>query len=157
MVRSNLLLDLAMITRACRRCPNHVKLLHGTSISRANSQVALKPQKPYYVTSPIFYVNAGLLAISLLFLKTKSRIVPHIGHLYSMVVADILARWEFLRNPFRDILYTTGTDEHGLKIQQAAKSQQMLPSELSDVTSQRFKVSSTSCSTVYVAHDCYRT
>ncbi|KAG8808098.1 methionyl-tRNA synthetase [Serendipita sp. 399] len=80
-------------------------------------------QKPYYVTSPIFYVNAA----------------PHIGHLYSIVIADIFARWEKMRNPSRTVLYTTGTDEHGLKIQQAAKAQGLSPLQLSDLTSQRFR------------------
>jgi methionyl-tRNA synthetase len=67
-------------------------------------------------------------------------VVPHIGHLYSTVIADILARWEMIRNPFRQVLYTTGTDEHGLKIQQAAKEAGISPLELCDSTSQRFKV-----------------
>lgn len=80
-------------------------------------------QKPYYVTSPIFYVNAA----------------PHIGHLYSTVIADILARWQQIRNPTRPALYTTGTDEHGLKIQQAAKARGQSPRELCDSTSQFFR------------------
>ncbi|KAG9053155.1 methionyl-tRNA synthetase [Serendipita sp. 407] len=91
--------------------------------SNIASGVVYTSQKPYYVTSPIFYVNAA----------------PHIGHLYSTVVADIFARWAKMRNPSRPILYTTGTDEHGLKIQQAAKSQGMSPLKLSDMTSQRFR------------------
>lgn len=93
------------------------------SIGQVASPLAATTQKPYYVTSPIFYVNAA----------------PHIGHLYSMVVADIFARWEKLRNPSRITLFTTGTDEHGLKIQQAATSQNLSPLQLADATSERFR------------------
>ncbi|KAJ5675636.1 methionine--tRNA ligase [Penicillium macrosclerotiorum] len=61
------------------------------------------PKKPYYVTTPIFYVNAA----------------PHVGHLYTMVIADILKRWQVLLGN-ADAQLLTGTDEHGMKIQQAA-------------------------------------
>ncbi|PKY02113.1 methionine-tRNA synthetase [Aspergillus campestris IBT 28561] len=79
----------------------------------ARSGVAVSPRrfatttseakKPYYVTTPIFYVNAA----------------PHVGHLYTMVIADILKRWRTL-NGATDAQLLTGTDEHGMKIQQAA-------------------------------------
>ncbi|KAJ5731227.1 Methionyl-tRNA synthetase [Penicillium malachiteum] len=62
-----------------------------------------KLEKPYYVTTPIFYVNAA----------------PHVGHLYTMVIADILKRWQVLLGN-TDAQLLTGTDEHGMKIQQAA-------------------------------------
>ncbi|KAJ5045693.1 methionyl-tRNA synthetase [Penicillium rubens] len=68
--------------------------------------VATTPQrsnKPYYVTTPIFYVNAA----------------PHVGHLYTMVIADIMKRWQVLLGN-TDAQLLTGTDEHGMKIQQAA-------------------------------------
>ncbi|KAJ5763301.1 hypothetical protein N7533_001982 [Penicillium manginii] len=61
------------------------------------------PKKPYYVTTPIFYVNAA----------------PHVGHLYTMVMADILKRWQVLLGD-SDAQLLTGTDEHGMKIQRAA-------------------------------------
>ncbi|GCC30362.1 methionine--tRNA ligase, mitochondrial-like [Chiloscyllium punctatum] len=57
---------------------------------------------PSLITTPIFYVNAS----------------PHIGHLYSAVLADALYRSKVLRG--HEVKFTTGTDEHGLKIQQAA-------------------------------------
>uniref|UniRef100_M4BFE3 methionine--tRNA ligase n=1 Tax=Hyaloperonospora arabidopsidis (strain Emoy2) TaxID=559515 RepID=M4BFE3_HYAAE len=57
-----------------------------------------------FITTPIFYVNAA----------------PHIGHVHSAVLADALARWHQLKKC--DVLFTTGTDEHGLKIQEAAES-----------------------------------
>ncbi|KAN0075638.1 tRNA synthetases class I (M) domain containing protein [Elaphomyces granulatus] len=61
------------------------------------------PRKQYYVTTPIFYVNAA----------------PHVGHLYSMVIADVLKRWQVLLGN-TDAQLLTGTDEHGMKIQRAA-------------------------------------
>ncbi|BCS24080.1 methionine--tRNA ligase MSM1 [Aspergillus puulaauensis] len=61
--------------------------------------------KPYYITTPIFYVNAA----------------PHVGHLYTMVIADVLKRWRTLVGDSEAQLLT-GTDEHGMKIQQAAIS-----------------------------------
>ncbi|CAE6514677.1 unnamed protein product [Rhizoctonia solani] len=80
--------------------------------------------KPYFVTTPIFYPNAD----------------PHIGHLYSMVLADILARYSRLRHPLREVVFSTGTDEHGLKIQRAARNEGISPEELCDRLSLRFKV-----------------
>ncbi|XP_030621317.1 methionine--tRNA ligase, mitochondrial [Chanos chanos] len=58
---------------------------------------------PFYITTPIFYVNAS----------------PHIGHMYSAVTADYLHRYKILRGCHS--MFSTGTDEHGLKIQQAAE------------------------------------
>lgn len=62
----------------------------------------LQSSKPHYITTPIFYVNAS----------------PHIGHVYSAVTADCLHRYKLLKG--FDSRLATGTDEHGLKIQQAA-------------------------------------
>ncbi|KAF2090795.1 methionyl-tRNA synthetase [Saccharata proteae CBS 121410] len=59
-------------------------------------------EKPFYITTPIFYVNAA----------------PHVGHLSTMVLADVLKRWQLLRG--KQAILATGTDEHGLKIQQAS-------------------------------------
>ncbi|CAO3651666.1 unnamed protein product [Cunninghamella blakesleeana] len=74
-----------------------------------------------YITTPIYYVNA----------------VPHIGHLYSSVIADTLKRYYALKG-FEATL-TTGTDEHGLKIQQAAVKNNCTPIELCDRVSGSFK------------------
>ncbi|XP_074071493.1 methionine--tRNA ligase, mitochondrial [Macrotis lagotis] len=73
-------------------------------------------------TTPIFYVNAA----------------PHIGHLYSALLADALARYRRLRAgpPVR---LSTGTDEHGLKIQQAAAAAGVAPAELCDRVSAQFR------------------
>ena len=61
--------------------------------------------KPYFITTPIFYVNAK----------------PHLGHVYSVLLADAQNRFQKLRKDSSgQTLFSTGTDEHGLKIQQAA-------------------------------------
>ncbi|KIK67088.1 hypothetical protein GYMLUDRAFT_257036 [Collybiopsis luxurians FD-317 M1] len=79
--------------------------------------------KPWYITTPIFYPNA----------------VPHIGHLYSLVTADIFARYNSLKNPSRPVLFVTGTDEHGLKIQKAAFDKGLHPKEFCNTISQQFR------------------
>jgi methionyl-tRNA synthetase len=68
----------------------------------------------YYVTTPIYYVND----------------VPHIGHSYTTIAADVLAR--FWRSAGRDVRFLTGTDEHGIKIVKAAAEKGMAPQELAD-------------------------
>ncbi|KAF4977678.1 hypothetical protein FZEAL_5818, partial [Fusarium zealandicum] len=78
-------------------------------------------EKPYYVTTPIFYVNAA----------------PHIGHLYTMILADVLKRWQQLKG--KEALLCTGTDEHGMKIQQAATKEGMLPKEFCDNNAGKFR------------------
>ncbi|KAF8076974.1 tRNA synthetases class I (M)-domain-containing protein [Lyophyllum atratum] len=79
--------------------------------------------KPYYITTPIFYPNA----------------VPHIGHLYSLVVADIFARYQRLLEPNRPVQFLAGTDEHGLKIQKAAQAKGLAPKEFCDELSSQFR------------------
>jgi methionyl-tRNA synthetase len=77
--------------------------------------------RPFYVTTPIYYVND----------------VPHIGHAYTTVAGDVLTRWRRLWGD--DVLYLTGTDEHGLKIKQAAEAEGISPKELADRNSERFE------------------
>ncbi len=77
--------------------------------------------RPFYVTTPIYYVND----------------VPHIGHAYTTVAGDVLTRWRRLCGD--DVVYLTGTDEHGLKIQQAADAAGITPKELADRNSERFR------------------
>ncbi|ROW11751.1 hypothetical protein VPNG_05651 [Cytospora leucostoma] len=87
----------------------------------ATESAAGPDTKPYYVTTPIFYVNAS----------------PHVGHMYSMVLADVLKRWHALKG--QKSLLLTGTDEHGMKVQQAAANNDTLPKEWCDLQSERFK------------------
>ncbi|HUT56466.1 MAG TPA: methionine--tRNA ligase [Phycisphaerae bacterium] len=68
----------------------------------------------YYVTTPIYYVND----------------VPHIGHSYTTIAADVLAR--FFRAAGRDVHFLTGTDEHGIKIVKAAAARGVSPRQLAD-------------------------
>ncbi|MEO7196945.1 MAG: class I tRNA ligase family protein [Solirubrobacterales bacterium] len=75
----------------------------------------------YYVTTPIYYVNAQ----------------PHLGHAYSTIGADILAR--HMRQRGEDVFFLTGTDEHGEPVAQAAKRLGVSPRELADQNSQRFR------------------
>jgi methionyl-tRNA synthetase len=66
--------------------------------------------------------------------------VPHIGHLYTLVTTDILARHARLSRPDGNVYFLTGTDEHGLKIQRAAEAQDLKPLEFCDRISDRFRV-----------------
>ena len=59
--------------------------------------------KKFYITTPIYYPSGK----------------PHMGHAYSSIVADIFARFKRLEN--YNVLFLTGTDEHGQKIQKEAK------------------------------------
>ncbi len=68
----------------------------------------------YYVTTPIYYVNDS----------------PHIGHAYTTIAADVLAR--YWRAAGRDVRFQTGTDEHGIKIVKAAGEKGVTPQELAD-------------------------
>jgi len=75
----------------------------------------------FYVTTPIYYVNDA----------------PHIGHAYTTVIADALARWHRLLG--EDVHFLTGTDEHGLKVQRAAEANGVTPREWADRTVERFR------------------
>jgi len=75
----------------------------------------------YYVTTPIYYVNADL----------------HIGGAYTTVAADALARYNRLKG--RKTLFLTGSDEHGQKIEQVAAERGITPRELADQVVGRFK------------------
>lgn len=62
---------------------------------------------------------------------------PHIGHLYSMVLADVIKRWQQING--RDAYLCTGTDEHGMKIQRAAAKEGVPPKEFCDSNSNKFR------------------
>lgn len=76
---------------------------------------------PFFVTTPIFYVNGE----------------PHIGHAYTCVAADALAR--FARLDGRDVHFLTGTDEHGQKVEKAARDAGLAPQEFCDRISAKFR------------------
>jgi len=75
----------------------------------------------YYLTTPIYYVNDA----------------PHIGHAYTTVNCDAIARWHRLLGD--ETFFLTGTDEHGLNVQRAAEAQGLAPKELADRTSARYR------------------
>lgn len=77
--------------------------------------------KPYYITTPIYYVNAK----------------PHIGTAYTSVAADTLAR--FMRLDGREVLFVTGTDEHGQKVEATAKKLGLEPQEYTDQIAREFE------------------
>lgn len=100
-----------------------------------------KNVKPFYITTPIFYVNACTSNC-----PTHDRLIgsfkaPHVGHLHTLVLSDVIARYSRLRYPERPVLFSTGTDEHGLKIQQAARSGGVDEQSFCDQVSERFRVS----------------
>jgi len=74
----------------------------------------------FYITTPIYYVNDA----------------PHIGHAYTTVNADALARWHRLKGD--EVFFLTGTDEHGAKVAEAAAEHGVGPQEWTDVTAMRF-------------------
>src|SRR5215210_4207102 len=75
----------------------------------------------FYVTTPIYYVNAA----------------PHLGHAYTTIAADVMARHARQRGD--DVFFLTGTDEHGEPVAQAAERLATTPRELADKNSQRFR------------------
>ncbi len=75
----------------------------------------------FYVTTPIYYVND----------------LPHIGHAYTTILADVLARYH--RTLGDEVHFLTGTDEHGLKVQQAAQARGREPKEHCDEYVVRFQ------------------
>jgi len=75
----------------------------------------------YYLTTPLYYVND----------------IPHIGHSYTTIAADVLARYQRMKG--REVYFLTGTDEHGQKVWKAAESQGNPPQQFVDEIVERFK------------------
>jgi methionyl-tRNA synthetase len=75
----------------------------------------------FYITTPIYYVNAE----------------PHLGHAYTTIAADVLAR--HMRQRGEDVFFLTGTDEHGEPVADAAHAQGLEPKALADRNAERFK------------------
>ena len=77
--------------------------------------------KNFYITTPIYYPSGK----------------PHMGHAYSSIVADVFARFKRLED--YDVLFLTGTDEHGQKIQKEAEKNKKDPQKFCDELSEKFK------------------
>jgi methionyl-tRNA synthetase len=75
----------------------------------------------FYITTPIYYVNAQ----------------PHLGHAYTAIATDVLAR--HMRQRDEDVFFLTGTDEHGEPVADAARAQGLEPKQLADRNAERFK------------------
>ena len=75
----------------------------------------------FYITTPIYYVNGA----------------PHIGHAYTSIAADVMAR--FKRLDGYDVFFLTGTDEHGQKVEQAAAAAGIDPQTFTDRVSADFR------------------
>ncbi|MCK4739503.1 MAG: methionine--tRNA ligase [Deltaproteobacteria bacterium] len=78
-------------------------------------------KEKFYVTTPIYYVND----------------IPHIGHAYTTVAADVVARYKRLKG--FEVFFLTGTDEYGQKVEKAASAAGVSPKELADKVVERFK------------------
>ena len=84
-----------------RRSPEGSRSVAGPYLGFGDNHAA---DRPYYVTTPIYYVND----------------VPHIGHAYTTLACDVLAR--FMRLDGRHVKFLTGTDEHGQKVEKSARA-----------------------------------
>ena len=80
-----------------------------------------KDKSPFFITTPIYYVNGQ----------------PHLGHAYTSVVSDVIAR--FQRADGRSVYFLTGTDEHGQKVEQSALAAGKTPIEFADEVSSQFR------------------
>jgi len=78
-------------------------------------------KEKFYITTPIYYVND----------------IPHIGHAYTTIMADVIKRYKKLRG--FNVFFLTGTDEHGQKIEENAKKKGISPKALADSVVVRFK------------------
>ena len=78
-------------------------------------------QGQYYLTTPIYYVNAA----------------PHIGHAYTTIAAEVIARLQRMKG--MDVVLTSGTDEHGTKVERAAAAQGKTPNAFVDLISNEFR------------------
>ncbi|MEN6373818.1 MAG: methionine--tRNA ligase [Smithella sp.] len=86
-----------------------------------NKKGCINMPESFYITTPIYYVNAS----------------PHIGHAYTTIVADVLARYHRMAGV--ETFFVTGTDEHGDKIAEAAQKAGITPKEYADNISAQFR------------------
>jgi methionyl-tRNA synthetase len=82
---------------------------------------AIQAKPKYYLTTPLYYTNG----------------LPHIGHTYSTIVADVIRRYKRMRG--FDVFMTTGADEHGVNVERSAKKAGMSPQEFSTAIAAQWK------------------
>ena len=83
--------------------------------------MAKKSKNTFYISTPIYYIND----------------IPHIGHAYTTIIADAISRYKKLLG--KDVFFLTGTDEHGQKVEKAAREKGLKPIELADQVVVRFQ------------------
>ena len=103
--------------RSIRLSPKS-KLFSSSSVRNIKDTV---DNESYYITTPIYYVNG----------------LPHLGHAYTSITADVLARYNRLAN--KEVFFLTGTDEHGQKVEQSAAAANQTPIEFADKVSSTFR------------------
>src|SRR5262249_48168444 len=104
-----------------KKVPAKTSKVEGRARPRKTAQTTTAPvAQPYYITTAISYPNGP----------------PHIGHAYEAIATDAIAR--FMRLDGRDVFFLTGTDEHGMKMQQTAAREGLTPRELADRNVERF-------------------
>lgn len=107
--------SLPRLKHAFSREKNGYKKFQGQVLRMSSSKSG------FYITTPIYYVNGD----------------PHLGHAYTSVVSDIISRYE--KKFGKDVLFLTGTDEHGQKVEQSAFKANKTPLAFADEVSERFK------------------
>ena len=111
----------AATATATRGCVARAATTRATTRGRGCAVAARASEGPTFVTTPIYYVNDQ----------------PHIGHVDTSTVADAYARYRRARG--EDVFFLTGTDEHGLKVEQSAEKRGIEPQALADENSQKFR------------------
>ena len=99
----------------------HEQVLGHTDQEKKMDKGQKKPGEPFFITTPIYYVNAR----------------PHIGHAYTTIVCDAIARRQRMLG--KDVLFLTGTDEHGQKIERSAAAAGTTPQKFADQVSSIFR------------------
>src|SRR3954469_5349967 len=99
----------------------HEEVLGHTDQGKKMDKGQKKAGEPFFITTPIYYVNAR----------------PHIGHAYTTIVCDAIARRQRMLG--KDVLFLTGTDEHGQKIERSATAAGITPKKFADQVSSEFQ------------------
>lgn len=97
----------------------------------------------YLITTPIYYANAcELIPVVIILIDLTLNhllLAPHLGHLYSSVIADAVNRFQKLTTNLSQNIFSTGTDEHGIKVLQAASNRNVSVSTYCDNISDGYK------------------